>query len=260
VDTFAISTGVGWQKYLNTFHDMLLPNLCVGTFTMQQEIQGGIVTNTYVNHENIDMEYIASLLSDLIYEIILPQQCAEKMKDRYDFAGIPLDSLPLERAFFKLIQPSIEEFEHTGKEILSFLKESVIFAVDGFVRFNMRDIYKNSILMSEFVMHHYMLEQEYQSFVYFLRMLAEEQISSIGEVLISTDAQKHYVLIDQKEGLPLSFSELTAADMPESENDRLLSQLLSLSPEHILIDHTMDRNAPIITTICNVFPERIGFY
>lgn len=256
---FTVAASLNWRNYLDDFHHMLLPVLCRDSFTMEENGTGGLLTRQYCCHGQENGEEIAAILTDLIYEVLLPWQCAYRIKEHADFMGADSELFLFERLFYRWLQPSQEEFAKTQKAIKTVLDKGQIFPVDGFVRWGMGQTYLQCKLLAEYVMRHYIVAQEYQSFIYFLRMLAREQSSGADEVVISEDEANRYIILDGACGTPIPpGEELLAEAQGLQENDLLLSRLLSLSPRHILLDASLNRNDPIIMTICQVFPERIS--
>lgn len=149
--------------------------------------------------------------------------------------------------------------ELLSKRLNRFLEHSPLLNPEGFLRFRMEDYCRELEHTVDKAAEDYLMEREYREFIGMLHSLVQIQPSLLDCVNLKMTDSGEYGLYD-KEFQAVVLEDLKHSFDALSREDRLLSHLITLSPEKIRIHKKQEiTNKELINTILNVFQEKVTF-
>lgn len=150
--------------------------------------------------------------------------------------------------------------EKLAKQISLFLLEYPSLCVEGFIHFRMKAYRRTLAKCVQDAVDDFLLDQEYQEFIQLLRYFISVQPSQISIAHVIYDHQGQVQLV-QDDGTPIQLDELDQSllDILEhtfSDEDFLVSSLLSLAPERVIL-HTRDPEENVVRTLMQIFEGRM---
>lgn len=146
-------------------------------------------------------------------------------------------------------------------EVTKFIDDNDHMDLEGFINFRLR-FYLNELndLVDIFV-EKLEMEKEYNEFIKLLKYFIDIQPSKIDIVNLYIYSQNHYKLMDKNNNVidkEYVFNLIDDfGDTPLSEDDFLISSLISLSPKNVVIHNTGNIKTEIFDTIYKIFDGRV---
>ncbi|TCS96710.1 putative sporulation protein YtxC [Hazenella coriacea] len=244
------------------------------TWTVEEFVQGDqYIFSCQVHAQNYDEEREARYqlgkgLSMFICECKDPELIRGIINREYSFLR-ENDIIKIENQVLRQLETSVWEYarilfanrrEKLAKQIALFLKEFPFFSVEGFVRFRMKAYRKTLSKCVQDAVDDFLLDQEYQEFIQLLRYFISVQPSRISIAQVIHDHQGRYRLV-QDDGTPIQLDEIDQSlleilEHTFSDEDFLVSSLLSLAPERVIL-HTQDPEENLVRTLVQIFEGRI---
>ena len=200
---------------------------------------------------------LCTLLAERILAHYQPRLLKKLVKKRYFYFT------EAEQKEIYLVAKSYQKRTH-WKELLSkrlsrFLEHSSLLNPEGFLRFRMEDYYCELEHTVDKAAEDYLIEREYREFIGMLHSLVQIQPSLLECVNLKMTESGEYGLYDKEFRSVLS-DELKELSSSLSREDRLLSHLITLSPEMVVIHRKQEiENKELINVILNVFENRVTF-
>ncbi|MBP1930322.1 putative sporulation protein YtxC [Ammoniphilus resinae] len=151
--------------------------------------------------------------------------------------------------------------EKIKKKAEDFLLLENTLAIDGFIRFRLKEEWEEWKLVTEHAVDEFLMDKEYKEFIEFVRHLVSIQVPTIELLHVIHIDDKNFWLFDQ-DWQEISTMSSGNGLLAEGENkvhyeELVLSQLISIAPHHIIL-HTDQENHHIIYTIKKVFEDKIA--
>lgn len=149
--------------------------------------------------------------------------------------------------------------------IKSCIEENNEINIDGFIRFRMKEIFKEIEIIVDRIVERHMVEKEYNEFIKLLKYFVEIQESKLEEVHIIINKRGAYTILDKDRNdiYDLFLDDLNDFNMSiisANKDDLLISGLITNSPEKIIIHGVKNSlNIEIIDTIKQVFEDKVIF-
>ncbi len=150
-------------------------------------------------------------------------------------------------------------------KIRKCIEENNEININGFVRFRLKDLFKDFEMIVDRVVERHMVEKEYNEFIKLLKYFVDVQESKIDEVHIIIDKRGNYKILDgdRKDIYSLFLDDLNDFNMSMmtiNKDDLLVSGLITNSPNKIIIHGSKNStNMEIIETIKQVFEDKVEF-
>lgn len=219
-----------------------------------------------VSHEKIFRYYLASIITDLLMNEIAKEMMNRIIKTKYHYLSKEDIRQVVENAYLYL--SNLDEEGDIGKtlfrhnqilaEVNQYMESNSRFYLEGFLRFRLKDYFKELEFSIERAVDNFLVEQEYNEFLRLLRYFVEVQEPRIDEVHVLIKDKQSFCLLDE-ERQPISQNQLQGvlAELNEEVDyeDLLLSALITISPRSIVL-HVINKTG-IVDTILNVFRERV---
>lgn len=219
-----------------------------------------------VSHEKIFRYYIASIITDLLMNEIAKEMLDRIVRTKYHYLSKAEIRQIVEKAYLCL--SNLDEEGDIGKtlfrhnqilgEVNQYMEFNSHFYLEGFLRFRLKDYFKELETSIERAVDNFLVEQEYNEFLRLLRYFVEIQEPRIEEVHVMIKDKQSFCLLDE-ERQPINEDQLQGVLTELNEDvdyeDLLLSTLITISPRSIVL-HIVKRTE-IVETIVNVFRERV---
>jgi putative sporulation protein YtxC len=146
------------------------------------------------------------------------------------------------------------------KRAMELLQTTDEVSLEGFIRFRLKEINRLYEMCVAEGYDRMAIEKEYQEFLKLLRNFVQMQTPMLEEVHVLRHG-KGYLLLDVQL-CPLSHDYLSqlsgdAGVLGMSEEDRLISLLITLAPERVIVHGKARYSANVLETICNIFDGRV---
>lgn len=220
-----------------------------------------------VSHEKIFRYYLASIITDLLMNEIAKEMMNQIVMTKYHYLSKEETRQIVENAYLYLSNLDEEGdiaktlFRHNQilAEVNRYMESNSRFYLEGFLRFRLKDYFKELEISIERAVDNFLVEQEYNEFLRLLRYFVEIQEPRIDEVHVMIKDKQSFCLLDE-ERRPISKNQLqgvlTEINDEVDYEDLLLSTLITISPRSIVL-HVVNKTE-IVETIMNVFRERVN--
>lgn len=219
-------------------------------------------------HEQILRYYLANIITDLLMNGITKEFMNRLVKNKYhhlnsaDLKAIVQNAYSHLNNLHEAGDISKTLFRHN--QILGLVNEylnsnSQLF-LEGFLRFRLKNYFRELKEAVERAVENYVVEQEYHEFIRLLRYFVEMQEPKIEEVhILIRDKQSFYILDEDKKPInPDQLKGILIELNPDIDyEDLLLSALITVAPRRLIL-HVVTP-IEVIETIANVFQERATF-
>lgn len=219
------------------------------------------------SHEKIFRYYLASIITDLLMNEIAKEMMGRIVRTKYQYLSKEELKSIVHNAYIYLSNLNEEGdisktlFRHNQilAEVNQYMETNSRFYLEGFLRFRLKDYFKELEISIEKAVEHFLIEQEYNEFLRLLRYFVEIQEPRIDEVHLLVRDKKSFCLLDEDQR-PINQDQLQGAltelNQEVEYEDLLLSTLITMSPRRIVL-HILSRTE-IVETILNVFRERVN--
>lgn len=220
----------------------------------------------HLAQEKIMRSYLATIITDMLMNGISKGMMSGILKKRYHYLakGQLKNIVQKAHSYLNNLYEG-DEFEQILvrhnfilKEVNDYLKCSSNLFLEGFIRFRLKNYFREIEESVEKAVDNFLVEQEYYEFIKLLRYFVDIQEPRIDEVHVFFKNQQNFYLLDE-EKKPINQQQLQQVLSEFSEDieydDLLLSALITISPRRIVM-HVMTE-VEIIETIVNVFQERV---
>jgi putative sporulation protein YtxC len=146
----------------------------------------------------------------------------------------------------------VQRKEQLAKQISSYLHESRLLAVDGFIHFRLNEYRKLLALFVKKAVEQYILDQEYKDFIELLRYFVSVQTSQVPMIHLIHKGKRKFQLL-HTDGTPVDWQDV---EQTRSHEDLLVSTLLNMAPEQLVL-HTKAPEENVIRTLMQIFEGRI---
>lgn len=219
-----------------------------------------------VSHEKIFRYYLASIITDLLMNEIAKEMMDRIVRTKYHYLSKEEIGQIVENAYIYL--SNLDEEGDIGKtlfrhnqilgEVNQYMESNSHFYLEGFLRFRLKDYFKELETSIERAVDNFLVEQEYNEFLRLLRHFVEIQEPRIDEIHVMIKDKQSFCLLDE-ERQSISQNQLQGVlaqlDHEVDYEDLLLSALITISPRTIVL-HIVNKTE-IVETIINVFRERV---
>ncbi len=219
------------------------------------------------SHEKIFRYYLASIITDLLMNEIAKEMMGRIVRTKYQYLSKEELRSIVQNAYLYLSNLNEEGdisktlFRHNQilAEVNRFMEANSRFYLEGFLRFRLKDYFKELEISIEKAVENFLVEQEYNEFLRLLRYFVEIQEPRIDEVHLLVKDPKSFCLLDEEQQ-PINQEQLqgvlTELNNDVEYEDLLLSTLITISPRSIVL-HVVNKTE-IVETILNVFRERVS--
>lgn len=219
-----------------------------------------------ISHEKIFRYYLASIITDLLMNEIAKEMMRRIIRTKYHYLSREELKQIVQNAYLYL--SNLDDEGDIGKtlfrhnqilaEVNQYMESNALFYLEGFLRFRLKDYFKELEISIEKAVENFLIEQEYNEFLRLLRYFVEIQEPRIEEVHVMIKGKQSFCLLDE-EKQPINEDQLQGVLTELNEDvdyeDLLLSTLITISPRRIVL-HIVKRTE-IVETILNVFRERV---
>jgi putative sporulation protein YtxC len=218
------------------------------------------------SHEKIFRYYLASIITDLLMNEIAKEMMGRIVRTKYQYLSKEELKAIVQNAYIYLSNLNEEGdisktlFRHNQilAEVNQYMETNSRFYLEGFLRFRLKDYFKELEISIEKAVENFLVEQEYNEFLRLLRYFVEIQEPRIDEVHLLVNDKKSFSLLDE-DRQPIQQDQLQGAltelNQEVEYEDLLLSTLITISPRRIIL-HIVNKTE-IVETILNVFRERV---
>ncbi|MGE5604272.1 MAG: putative sporulation protein YtxC [Bacteroidota bacterium] len=219
------------------------------------------------SHEKIFRYYLASIITDLLMNEIAKEMMGRIVRTKYQYLSKEELKSIVQNAYIYLSNLNEEGdisktlFRHNQilTEVNQFMETNSRFYLEGFLRFRLKDYFKELEISIEKAVENFLIEQEYNEFLRLLRYFVEIQEPRIDEVHLLVKDKKSFCLLDEDQQ-PINQDQLQGAltelNQEVEYEDLLLSTLITMSPRNIVL-HVVNKTE-IVETILSVFRERVN--
>jgi putative sporulation protein YtxC len=219
-------------------------------------------------HEQILRYYLANIITELLMNGITKEFMNRLVKNKYhhlshaDLKAIVQNAYSHLNNLHEAGDISKTLFRHN--QILTLVNEylngnSQLF-LEGFLRFRLKNYFRELKEAVERAVENYVVEQEYHEFIRLLQYFVEMQEPKIEEVhILIRDKQSIYILDEDRKPInPEQLKGVLIELNPDIDyEDLLLSALITVAPLRLIL-HIITP-IEIIETITSVFRERVTF-
>lgn len=218
------------------------------------------------SHQKIFRYYLASIITDLLMNEIAKEMMGRILRTKYQYLSKEELRLIVQKAYLYLsnlneagdIEKTLFRHNQILAEVSRYMESNSHFFLEGFLRFRLKEYFKELELSIEKAVENFLVEQEYHEFLKLLRYFVEIQEPRIDELHVLIKDKQSFCLLDE-ERQPINQDQLQGA-LSELNNDvdyedLLLSALITISPRSIVL-HVINK-IEIVETILNVFRERV---
>lgn len=218
--------------------------------------------------EKVESNLLRAFVADAVSELLVGQMQQELVTKilRHNYKGFT----PQERE--KIIARSIEilnldsetKQEDTRRKrqrrnlvyarLLECLDGRPQIVLEGFVRFRLKEYYRELKLAVDLAVEEHMADLEYQDFISLLRSFVDIQPPQFELLHVTYKGSKYLLLDGHGEELATEFLEEPLPGM--EEEDLLLSNLITLAPQAIVLHFSPEDE--IAQTIIQVFEEHVA--
>ncbi|MFD0872389.1 putative sporulation protein YtxC [Paenibacillus residui] len=142
----------------------------------------------------------------------------------------------------------------------SYLWENPVLHLDGFIRFRLGDYNRELAEAVDYAVEEIMLDQQYQDFIALLKYYVYAQDTIIPTAHLMHKGGHEFQLLNEHmkpiDPRLFHFNKGESFDAEESDEDLIVSALLSVSPQKIYI-HTREPELQVIKTIQQIFEHRV---
>ncbi len=219
---------------------------------------------TFIAHRGEDMARLKRVLSQTLTDIITKEYEDNRLSEY--IKKLTPSSLPGEQKnLFREAKLAMEKMPDTRRtayirnRLTAFLTDAEGFSLEGFVNFRLKEYKKLLENTASYAVDVYLAKREYDDFIALLRLYAENQppLSKVLHIVPEKDGQYAYF---NTEGIAISpmFEGEDACML--SEDDRLLSTLISIAPEEITIHTpTQFHNTRLLESVLQIFANKVHF-
>lgn len=201
--------------------------------------------------ENLEIRYFVNILKSEYYFLSEKEQC--------EILVFALNNIWKNSATM-----NIEEAKAVvAKRLEGIFEEKKEFTLEGFMRFRMKDFLSDWRAVLVASIDHYLMEQEYREFINVLKYFVEIRKPKINTIHITIGKDGRFILLNDllkvvDDGVLIRSSE--DKNMKLSNEDVLLSMLISIAPEKIIV-HNADKieDQLLIDTIKRIFIDKVLF-
>lgn len=218
------------------------------------------------SHQKIFRYYLASIITDLLMNEIAKEMMGRILRTKYQYLSKEELRLIVQKAYLYLsnlneagdIEKTLFRHNQILAEVSRYMESNSHFFLEGFLRFRLKEYFKELELSIEKAVENFLVEQEYHEFLKLLRYFVEIQEPRIDELHVLIKDKQSFCLLDE-ERQPINQDQLQGA-LSELNNDvdyedLLLSALITISPRSIVL-HVINK-IEIVETILNIFRERV---
>lgn len=254
------------DNYQNTFDSILNKNILENIEIIKN------TPNTYIFSSSSENDSLLKI-SDIITEFII--ECYEKNiikslinndytyfsnSDKELIANKTFDLLTCNKNEFIKILVVLKRRFHIKQCILKYLSENSYIDISGFIKFRLSE-YKS--LLSEViekVINEFKIQNEYKEFIAMLKFFVDTQKDRVPKLHIVFEKDGEYTILNEhnKNITTDCFKEFLNEQQTLSNEDLLISSLISLAPKKIIIHlSTQNYNKKILSTIEQIFNNKV---
>jgi len=214
--------------------------------------------------ESLFRQYLANIITDLIMNPVTKTFMNRILKHKYQFFDDKEAKAIIENAYIYLHElkesdiNAINRYNMVFKEVNQYLLHNSNLYLEGFLRFRLKDYFKEVIDAVDQAVDHFIMEKEYREFIQLLRYFVEIQEPKIDEVHVLVQSKQEIYFLDEV-NQPVKPDQITTVlrDLePEVEyEDWLLSALITMAPRKIVLH--LSANSEMVQTILSVFEPRV---
>lgn len=210
---------------------------------------------------------LGAAIAEYICDVDEPQMIRRIISRDYHYRN-PEESKEIQRYAYYLLEDSDAEAEEPhlrrkdrmAKQISYYLLKNRFLAVDGYFLFRMKRYQQVLAKLVEHAVDEYRLDQEYQEFIQLLKYFVTVQRPKVSLVHVFHTQKRQFHLLSA-DGTPLQIKEADDSiqemmDPGMSQEDRIVSNLLTASPERVVL-HTGYPEENVIRTLLQIFEDRI---
>ncbi|SJZ94252.1 putative sporulation protein YtxC [Selenihalanaerobacter shriftii] len=222
-----------------------------------------------LNFEELFKDYIISALADIIVndlEVILidqiiNNQCQDYAQDEQKFIyKLALDKLNLLKE--KEDETFLSQMNKKNRiklELSHYLDINDKIILEGFIRFRLKDYFKELVVAVECAKDDFMMEKEYEEFINLLRYFVDIQEPQVKLVHVVKDSKSGYKLLDDShEIIQNEYLQGFVLEMVDDElhyEDLLISALITVAPKKIKLH--LKEDSDVVETVKNVFNDKV---
>lgn len=168
-----------------------------------------------------------------------------------------LDFVPGSRE--KDIMSKIKRRNHIFYKLLEYLENNNYINMEGFIRFRLKDYFRELEWAVERAVEEFLIEKEYKEFLKILRYFVDIQEPRIDTVQVIEREEGIFQLVDEKgvkiDNEYLDDFALSLVNNDIDYEDLLISALMTAAPARIIIH--IDKEREVVETITSIFGERV---
>ena len=207
----------------------------------------------------IKMDEIVQFIAGLIVYDLEDNWLDRILRSRYAYFSSEEQQEIIKRSQEQIKKHSDSFYIQACLRLKDFLQEYNMVNLEGFVRFRLRDYWNTLQESLEESIDGFLLEKEYQEFIYLLSYFVELQEPKINLVYVLISEYGFFQILDENQRV-LKTDSLDGftfgIDKEDLEfEDLLISSLISVAPWKLIL-HTAEQR--IVNTIVGIFGERVS--
>ncbi len=219
---------------------------------------------TFITQRIEDMIRLKRVLSQTLTDIITKEYEDSRLSEyikKLTPSSLPGEQMNLVREAKLAMEkmPDTRRKAYINNRLNAFLADAEDLSLEGFVNFRLKEYKKLLENTASCAVDVYLAKREYDDFIALLRLYAENQPSLSMMLHIVPERGGKYTYYNT-EGISISpvFEGEDASML--SEDDRLLSTLISIAPEEITIHMpTAFQNTRLLESVLQIFADKVHF-
>lgn len=213
-------------------------------------------------------EQLGGALAEFICECLEPEMIRTIIQKEFHYQ-YSQEVMQIEDFTQRLLESSVWEHakviyanrrEKLRKQLIQFLKENPVCALDGFARFRMKTYRQALVTCVKDAVNEYLVDKEYKEFIQMLRYFVSVQSPKLERIHVIQEGPKQFKML-QEDGSPICLKEMDhalqeAVEQTFSHEDYIVSTLLTVAPAYVSL-HARYPEENVIRTLMQVFEGRI---
>lgn len=216
--------------------------------------------------ESLFRNYLANIITDLIMNPVTKTFMNRILKTKYQYFDEKDAQVITENAYAYLhtlkesgdmANPS-NRHNMVFKEVSQYLLHNSNLYLEGFLRFRLKDYFREVTDAVEKAVDNFLMEKEYREFIQLLRYFVEIQEPRIDEVHVLVQSKQEIYFLDEV-NQPVKPDQINTVlhdlEQEVEYEDWLLSALITIAPRKIVLHLSADSD--MVQTILSVFEPRV---
>ncbi len=235
-----------------------------------QEKRGRFIYSFQPIDTNKD-QYVSALIqyiqtvkrNEWLDQVLQKKYRYESENERHDIIEVVSEMFAGEREELTALAGVVKEETVIREAVVDLLDFKGTVAFDSFLRFRLKEYFKQVTTYLGIAIDEYKMEQDYQVFVQTLRDYLHDRVTRQSIVHLILDRPETFYNEALKEMKQEEIQGLLdprlLSNHPVYVDSAVIAPLLSMAPNKILL-YTKDEDQPLVRTLKNIFEERIAVF